>query len=76
MKQNRLPDLIRFADDFTDNRSFDEQWTNIIPGDDGPAGVSTVTLLNETETVPQTLPAAVASERRLKIIEGGTAGDK
>ena len=80
VKQNRLPDLIRFADDFTDNQGFNERWTNTILGDDGPAGVSTVTLLNEAATVPQTVPetvpAALASEGRLKIIEGGPAGDK
>jgi len=65
----------RFADDFNDTQHFSEQWTNTIPGDDGPAGVSAVTLTTN-EAPPETLPAALSSEGRLKIIEGGLAGDK
>ena len=75
-KQNRLPDLVLFADEFNDSQSFSEQWTNTIPGDDGPAGVSAVTLLTNAAAPPQSVPAALASEGRLKIIEGGLAGDK
>ncbi|MBC7967014.1 MAG: hypothetical protein H7Z17_13935 [Fuerstia sp.] len=76
MTQHRLPDLVRLADDFTDSGRLPEQWTSTIPGDDGPAGVSAVTLLTEADATPQKLPAALASEGRLKIFEGGVAGDK
>lgn len=75
-QQNRSPDLVRFADDFNDSQRFSERWTNTLPGDDGPAGVSAVTLLTNKETSPRPLPAALATEGRLKIIEGGLVGDK
>ncbi len=75
-KQNRLRDLVRFVDEFNDSQRFSEQWTNTIPGDVGPAGVSAVTLLTNEKTPPATLPVALSSEGRLKIIEGGLAGDK
>ncbi|HRA90371.1 MAG TPA: DUF1549 domain-containing protein, partial [Planctomycetaceae bacterium] len=76
VKQHRPPDRVRFADDFTDDKRFEEQWTNQIPDDDGPAGVSGVTLLAGADATVQPLPAALSSEGRLKIIEGGLTGDK
>lgn len=76
MKQNRRPDLVRFADDFTDSTRLHQQWTSTIPGDVGPAGVAAVTLQTESDATSPTLPAALASEGHLKILEGGLAGDK
>ena len=73
---NRLPEMVRFAGDFTNSGLFHDQWTSTIPGDDGPAGVSAVTLLTSAEEQPPSLPAALVSDGRLKIIEGGLAGDK
>ena len=75
-KQNRPADIVLFADDFTSPERLSDRWTSTIPGDDSPAGVSTVTLLTSDDVQPQPLPAALATEGQLKIIEGGNAGDK
>ena len=78
--KNRLPDLVRFSDDFTESNRLKENWADTIPGDDVPAGVSNVTLLSagepESQPVPTALAAALAADGRLRIIEGGLAGDK
>ena len=75
---NRLPELVRFSDDFSIGDRLNENWSNTIAGDDGPAGVSTVNLLT---TAPenlndQPLPAALSSNGLLQIVEGGATGDK
>lgn len=85
-KQNRLPELVQFADDFTLPETLHEHWTATIPDDDGPAGVSTVSLTTASKPssdgrVPDqsasvSLPAALAGEGQLKIAEGGLGGDK
>jgi len=74
-RQNRPADLVRVSDDFTSPTQLTNDWSSTIPGDDGPAGVTPVTLLDENSKSPS-LPAALASEGRLKIIEGGVSGDK
>lgn len=76
--KNRLPELIRFSDDFSIGDRLDENWSSTISGDDGPAGVSAVNLLT---TAPaslndQPLPAALSSNGLLQIVEGGATGDK
>ncbi len=75
-KLNRPAETVRFADDFTSPELLSDQWTSTIPGDDSPAGVSKVTLLTSEDVQSGELPAALAAEGRLKIIEGGIAGDK
>ncbi len=74
--QNRLPDLVRFADEFTRADQLDQHWANTIPGDDGPAGVSAVSLLSSLSVTADSLPAALITDGRLKILEGGLTGDK
>jgi hypothetical protein len=76
VKQNRRSDFVLFETDFADDEQFSEQWSNRIPGDDGPAGVAMVTLHAGAETVTAPLPAALCAEGLLKIVEGGLSGDK
>ncbi len=75
-KQNRLPELIQFSDDFTLTDKLEMNWSNTIPGDDGPAGVSAITLVSQEDSDETALPAAMIGDGRLKIIEGGLSGDK
>jgi hypothetical protein len=79
--RNRPPELVRFSDDFADSDQLPIQWSHTIPGDNGPAGVSQITLLSDKHTsaeqaTPGSLPAAVVADGKLKIVEGGLAGDK
>ncbi|MFO1000045.1 MAG: PSD1 and planctomycete cytochrome C domain-containing protein [Planctomycetaceae bacterium] len=76
--RNRLPELVRFSDDFSVVDRLNENWSSTITGDDGPAGVSTVNLLNAAPANlnDQPLPAALSSNGLLQIIEGGATGDK
>ncbi|MEZ6034300.1 MAG: PSD1 and planctomycete cytochrome C domain-containing protein [Planctomycetaceae bacterium] len=76
VQQNRRPDFVLFETDFADDQRFLEQWSNRIPGDDGPAGVAAVTILTGAETTATSLPAALCAEEQLRIIEGGPSGDK
>jgi hypothetical protein len=76
--KNRLPELVRFSDDFSIGDRLNENWSSTITGDDSPAGVSSVNLLT---TAPanlndQPLPAALSSNGLLQIVEGGATGDK
>ena len=76
--KNRLPELVRFSDDFSSGDRLNENWSSTIAGDDGPAGVSSVNLLT---TAPanlndQPLPAALSARGLLQIVEGGATGDK
>ena len=76
--KNRLPELVRFSDDFSIGDRLNENWSSSITGDDGPAGVSTVNLLTiaPANLNDQPLPAALSSNGLLQIIEGGATGDK
>lgn len=75
---NRLPELVRFFDDFSIVDRLNENWSPTINGDDGPAGVSTVNLLTiaPANLNDQPLPAALSSNGLLQILEGGATGDK
>lgn len=76
--KNRLPELVRFSDDFSIGDHLNENWSSTITGDDGPAGVSSVNVLTTApaDLNDQPLPAALSSNGLLQIIEGGTTGDK
>jgi hypothetical protein len=84
--KNRPPELVRFTDTFEHADQLTARWSHTIPGDNGPAGVSRITLLSNEDASgqqasgqqlsPESLPAAVIADGKLKIIEGGLAGDK
>jgi hypothetical protein len=76
IQQNRPRDVIKFVDEFTTPDRLNHQWSITIPGDDGPAGVEAVRLLSDAKVQAQSLPAAVVTDGRLQIIEGGPSGDK
>lgn len=76
--KNRLPELVRFSDDFAFSDRLNENWSSTIAGDDGPAGVSTINLLTAAPANlnDQPLPLALCSNGLLQIVEGGATGDK
>jgi hypothetical protein len=74
--ENRAPESVLFSDEFTQPELLDSHWTSTIPGDDSPAGTAAITLRREELDQADALPAALVSQGQLKIIEGGTAGDK
>jgi hypothetical protein len=85
-RENRIGELVRFESDFSDEQRFSEQWTNVLAGDDVPAGTSPVTLLSTgmlsaavlsgAEKPADSLPAAIHADGRLKLVDGGMPGDK
>ncbi len=75
MKEQRLPELVLFQDDFAQSDALAQHWSADIPGDDSPAGTTAVSLL--TSATPESArPAALIRDGRLLIIEGGVSGDK
>ncbi len=76
VRNNRLPELVLFQDDFADNKRLAERWSSRIPGDDTVAGTAEITLRSSEEQENAALPAAMIKDGRLQIIEGGLAGDK
>ncbi|MDA1214373.1 MAG: DUF1553 domain-containing protein, partial [Planctomycetota bacterium] len=78
IREHRPPGTIRFEDNFDDPSQLALHWSNTIPGDDSPAGVAAVTLIEDEsgDTSQTPLPAAQIKSGQLQIIEGGASGDK
>lgn len=76
LREQRLPELILFEDDFAQNDLLSQHWSSSIPGDDSPAGTAEIVLRSGADKDSTSLPAALIADGRLHIIEGGTAGDK